>query len=76
MGKIRLTESELIRVIKEIRDNIALRRRFKEGLDDVEVRKVIRVVMNDMYLEDYPYRHAFVDDVIRKVTDYFFDENK
>jgi hypothetical protein len=35
--KITLTESELIGVIKEIRDNIQLRRRFKEGLDENEV---------------------------------------
>ncbi len=70
-----LKESELIRVIKEIRDNIALRRRFKEGLDELEVRKVIRVVMNDLYLEDYSNEDSFADEVIFKVTDYFFDEN-
>ena len=73
--KITLTESELIRVIKEIRDNIQLRRRFKEGLDENEVRKAIRVVMNDLYLEDYSNEDSFVDEVIFKVTDYFFDEN-
>jgi hypothetical protein len=73
--KITLTESELIRVIKEIRDNIQLRRRFKEGLDENEVRKVIRVVMNDLYLEDYSNEDSFADEVMFKVTDYFFDEN-
>jgi hypothetical protein len=73
--KITLTESELIRIIKEIRDNIQLRRRFKEGLDDIEVRKVIRVVMNDLYLEDYSNEDSFADEVMFKVTDYFFDEN-
>ena len=73
--KITLTESELIRVIKEIRDNIQLRRRFKEGLDENEVRKAIRVVMNDLYLEDYSNEDSFADEVIFKVTDYFFDEN-
>jgi hypothetical protein len=73
--KITLTESELIRVIKEIRDNIQLRRRFKEGLDDTEIRKVIRVVMNDLYLEDYSNEDSFADEVMFKVTDYFFDEN-
>ena len=73
--KITLTESELIRVIKEIRNNIALRRRFKEGLDENEVRKAIRVVMNDLYLEDYSNEDSFADEVIFKVTDYFFDEN-
>jgi hypothetical protein len=72
---IRLTESELIRVIKEIRHNVALRRRFKEGLDDNEIRKTIRVVMNDKYLEDYVHYDSFVDDVVSDVTDYFFDEN-
>ena len=60
MRKITLTESELIRVIKEIRDNIQLRRRFKEGLDDNEVRKVIRVVMNDLYLEDLKNRSEYL----------------
>ena len=59
--KIRLTESELIRVIKEIRDNIALRRRFKEGLDELEVRKVISVVMNDLYLEDYSNARSYFE---------------
>ncbi len=73
--KITLTESELIGVIKEIRNNIALRRRFKEGLDDNEIRKTIRVVMNDKYLEDYVHYDIFVDDVVSDVTDYFFDEN-
>jgi hypothetical protein len=73
--KITLTESELIRVIKEIRHNVALRRRFKEGLDDNEIRKTIRVVMNDKYLEDYVHYDSFVDDVVSDVTDYFFDEN-
>jgi hypothetical protein len=73
--KITLTESELIGVIKEIRDNIQLRRRFKEGLDDLEVRKVISVVMNDLYLEDYSNEDSFADEVMFKVTDYFFDEN-
>ena len=73
--KITLTESELIRVIKEIRGNIQLRRRFKEGLDENEVRKAIRVVMNDLYLEDYSNEDSFADEVLFKVTDYFFDEN-
>ena len=73
--KITLTESELIRVIKEIRNNIQLRRRFKEGLDENEVRKAIRVVMNDLYLEDYSNEDSFADEVMFKVTDYFFDEN-
>ena len=36
--KIKLTESELIGVIKEIRNNIALRRRFSDGLDDNEIK--------------------------------------
>jgi hypothetical protein len=72
---ITLTESELIGVIKEIRDNIQLRRRFKEGLDENEVRMVIRVVMNDLYLEDYSNEDSFADEVMFKVTDYFFDEN-
>jgi hypothetical protein len=73
--KIKLTESELIGVIKEIRNNIALRRRFSDGLDDNEIRKVIRVVMNDKYLEDYNDQYTFRDDVAYDVTDYFFDEN-
>jgi hypothetical protein len=73
--KITLTESELIRVIKEIRHNIQLRRRFKEGLDENKVRKAIRVVMNDLYLEDYSNEDSFADEVIFDVTNYFFDEN-
>ena len=73
--KITLTESELIRVIKEIRNNIALRRRFKDGLDDNEIRKTIRVAMNDKYLEGYVHYDSFVDDVVYDVTDYFFDQN-
>jgi hypothetical protein len=73
--KIKLTESELIGVIKEIRNNIALRRRFSDGLDDNEIRKVIRVVMNNKYLEDYNDQYTFRDDVAYDVTDYFFDEN-
>ena len=36
--KIKLTESELIGDIKEIRNNIALRRRFSDGLDDNEIK--------------------------------------
>jgi hypothetical protein len=31
--------------------------------------------MNDLYLEDYSNEDSFVDEVIFKVTDYFFDEN-
>ena len=73
--KIRLTETELIRVITEIQNNLSLRRRFSQNLDDLEVRKTIRVVMNNKYLEDYVHYDSFVDDVVSDVTDYFFDEN-
>jgi hypothetical protein len=31
--------------------------------------------MNDLYLEDYSNEDSFADEVIFKVTDYFFDEN-
>ena len=73
--KIRLTETELIGIITEIQNNMSLRRRFGQDLDDLEIRKVIRVVMNDKYLEDYVHYDSFVDDVVSDVTDYFFDEN-
>ena len=73
--KIRLTETELIGIITEIQNNLSLRRRFGQDLDDLEIRKVIRVVMNDKYLEDYVHYDSFVDDVVSDVTDYFFDEN-
>jgi hypothetical protein len=73
--KIRLTETELIGIITEIHNNLSLRRRFGQDLDDLEIRKVIRVVMNDKYLEDYVHYDIFVDDVVSDVTDYFFDEN-
>ena len=73
--KIRLTETELIGIITEIQNNLSLRRRFGQDLDDLEIRKVIRVFMNDKYLEDYVHYDSFVDDVVSDVTDYFFDEN-
>ena len=73
--KIRLTETELIGIITEIQNNMSLRRRFGQDLDDLEIRKVIRVFMNDKYLEDYVHYDSFVDDVVSDVTDYFFDEN-
>ena len=73
--KIRLTETELIGIITEIQNNLSLRRRFSQDLDDLEIRKVIRVFMNDKYLEDYVHYDSFVDDVVSDVTDYFFDEN-
>ena len=62
-------------IVTENRINPSLRRRFGQDLDDLEIRKVIRVVMNDKYLEDYVHYDSFVDDVVSDVTDYFFDEN-
>ena len=62
-------------IVTENRINPSLRRRFGQDLDDLEIRKVIRVVMNDKYLEDYVHYDSFVDDVVYDVTDYFFDEN-
>jgi hypothetical protein len=73
--KIRLTETELIRVITEIQNNLSLRRRFNQDLDDLKIRRTIRVVMNNKYLEDYVHYDSFVDDVVSDVTDYLFDEN-
>ena len=62
-------------IVTENRINPSLRRRFGQDLDDLEIRKVIRVFMNDKYLEDYVHYDSFVDDVVSDVTDYFFDEN-
>ena len=73
--KIRLTETELIGIITEIQNNLSLRRRFSQDLDDLEIRKIIRVVMGDKYLEDYNHYDSFVDDVVMGVSDYLFDEN-
>lgn len=73
--KIRLTETELIGIITEIQNNLSLRRRFSQDLDDIEIRKIIRVVMGDKYLEDYVHYDSFVDDVVMGVSDYLFDEN-
>ena len=73
--KIRLTETELIGIITEIQNNLSLRRRFSQDLDDLEIRKIIRVVMGDKYLEDYNNYDSFVDDVVMGVSDYLFDEN-
>jgi hypothetical protein len=61
--------------LNEIRNNPSLRRRFSQDLDDLEIRKIIRVVMGDKYLEDYVHYDSFVDDVIMGVSDYLFDEN-
>ena len=73
--KIRLTETELIGIITEIQNNLSLRRRVSQDLDDLEIRKIIRVVMGDKYLEDYNHYDSFVDDVVMGVSDYLFDEN-
>ena len=62
-------------IVTENRINPSLRRRLSQDLDDLEIRKVIRVFMNDKYLEDYVHYDSFVDDVVSDVTDYFFDEN-
>ena len=62
-------------IVTENRINPSLRRRLSQDLDDLEIRKVIRVFMNDKYLEDYVHYDSFVDDVVYDVTDYFFDEN-
>ena len=62
-------------IVTENRINPSLRRRFGQDLDDLEIRKVIRVFMNDKYLEDYVHYDSFIDDVVSDVTDYFFDEN-
>ena len=68
-------EEEDENIVTENRINPSLRRRLSQDLDDLEIRKVIRVFMNDKYLEDYVHYDSFVDDVVSDVTDYFFDEN-
>jgi hypothetical protein len=73
--KIFLDGNIIMENLNEIQNNPSLRRRFSQDLDDLEIRKTIRVVMNDKYLEDYVYYDMFVDDVVSAVTDYFFDEN-
>lgn len=62
-------------IVNENRINPSLRRRFSQDLDDLEIRKIIRVVMGDKYLEDYNNYDSFVDDVVMGVSDYLFDEN-
>jgi hypothetical protein len=62
-------------VVTESHINPSLRRRFSQDLDDIEIRKIIRVVMGDKYLEDYTRYDSFVDDVVMDVSDYIFDEN-
>ena len=62
-------------VVTEGHINPSLRRRFSQDLDDLEIRKIIRVVMGDKYLEDYARYDSFVDDVVMDVSDYIFDEN-
>ena len=68
-------EDENMENLNEIQNNPSLRRRFSQDLDDLEIRKTIRVFMNDKYLEDYVHYDSFVDDVVSNVTDYLFDEN-
>lgn len=62
-------------IVTENHINPSLRRRFSQDLDDLEIRKIIRVVMGDKYLEDYNNYDSFVDDVVMGVSDYLFDEN-
>ena len=62
-------------IVTENHINPSLRRRFSQDLDDLEIRKIIRVVMGDKYLEDYVHYDSFVDDVVMGVSDYLFDEN-
>ena len=62
-------------IVTENRINPSLRRRLSQDLDDLEIRKIIRVVMGDKYLEDYNNYDSFVDDVVMGVSDYLFDEN-
>ena len=62
-------------IVTENRINPSLRRRFSQDLDDLEIRKIMRVVMGDKYLEDYDHYDSFVDDVVMGVSDYLFDEN-
>ena len=71
----KMIDEEDENVVTENRINPSLRRRFSQDLDDLEIRKIMRVVMGDKYLEDYNNYDSFVDDVVMGVSDYLFDEN-